>query len=85
MKENKRIMCSGLKHYEEIIKINLCRYFNKFYVIKNVFQPKRSNLWINRLTSSFIHFEANVKNNDTVDYKIKWTTYLAVLANKNLN
>lgn len=54
-------------------------------MIKNVFQPKRGNLWIDRLSNSHIHFEANVKNYESVDYKIKWSTYLAVMANQQLN
>ena len=71
--------------YEAIIKSNLCMYFQKFHIIRNVYLPKYENLWIDRLTEEFIHFEANVKNYDSVDFKIQWTTYLAVMANQHLN
>jgi hypothetical protein len=85
MKKNKRLIISGLKNYEELLKINLCKHFNRYIILKNVYQPKRFNLWIDRLSEDYIHFEANVKNNDSVDFKLQWSTYLAVMANQHLN
>lgn len=85
MNENKRLKYNTVGHYEELVKLNLCRYFYKFYILKNVYHPKKDNLWIDRLSVSHIHFEANVKNYEGVDFKIKWSTYLAVMANQTLN
>lgn len=85
MEENKRLKYKTIEHYEEIVKLNLCRHFYKFYILKNVYQPKKDNLWIDRLSASHIHFEANVKNHEGVDFKIRWSTYLAVMANQSLN
>lgn len=85
MNENKRLKYRTLEHYEAIVKFNLCRHFYTFFILNNVHRPKEDNLWIDRLTVSHIHFEANVKNREGVDYKIRWTTYLAVMANQQLN
>ncbi len=85
MKQNTRLKYKSVEHYEEIVKINLCRYFYKFTIIRNIYKPRINNLWIDRLSSSYIHFEANVKNQECVDYKISWTTYLSTMANQNLN
>jgi hypothetical protein len=82
---NKNLNKQIVEGYEILIKTNLCIYFQRFHVLKNVYLPKNENLWIDRLTEEFIHFEANVKNYDSVDFKIEWTTYLAVMANQNLN
>lgn len=85
MNENIPLKYRTVEHYEEIVKLNLCRHFYKFYILKNVYQPKKDNLWIDRLSTSHIHFEANVKNYEGVDFKIRWSTYLAVMANQQLN
>ena len=85
MNRNKRSNYSGIEHFEGMIKIQLCRYFNQFYILNNVHQPKVQNLWIDQLSQDYIHFEANVQNEDCVDYKLRWTTYLAVMANHHLN
>ena len=85
MNENKPLKYRTIEHYEEILKLNLCRHFYKFYILKNVYHPKKDNLWIDRLSTSHIHFEANVKNYEGVDFKIRWSTYLAVMANQTLN
>ncbi len=85
MRENKKLKYISVDNYEEIIKTNLCRYFGRYVILKNIYSPKRNHLWIYKLSEEYIHFEANVKNKETVDYKIKWRTYLAVMANQNLN
>ena len=85
MQGNRKLKYISIENYQELVKVNLCRHFYKYFVIKNVYSPKRKNLWIDRLSETYIHFEANVKNTEEVDYKIKWTTYLAVMANQNLN
>lgn len=85
MEENKPLKYRTVEHYEEMVKLNLCRYFNNFFILNNVYQPKKDNLWIDRLSTSHIHFEANVKNHEGVDFKIRWSTYLAVMANQSLN
>ena len=85
MNENTPLKYRTVEHYEEIVKLSLYRHFNKFYILKNVYHPKKDNLWIDRLSSSHIHFEANVKNYEGVDFKIRWSTYLAVMANQKLN
>ena len=82
---NKNINIDQVEGYEILIKSNLCRYFQRFHVLRNVYLPKNENLWIDRLTEEYIHFEANVENYDSVDFKIQWTTYLAVMANQYLN
>jgi hypothetical protein len=85
MNRQKRPSYSGIQHFEGMIKIQLCWYFNRFYILKNVHLPKVQNLWIDQLSKDYIHFEANVNNQDCVDYKMKWSTYLAVMANHHLN
>jgi hypothetical protein len=85
MNESKLLKYRTVEHYEEIVKLNLCRHFYKFYILKNVYHPKKDNLWIDRLSASYIHFEANVKNYEGVDFKIRWSTYLAIMANQSLN
>lgn len=85
MNENKRLKYNTVRHYEELVKLNLCRHFDAYYILKNTYSPKKDNLWIDRLSASYIHFEANVKNHDCVDFKIRWSTYLAVMANQSLN
>ncbi len=85
MQENKRLKYRTVEHYEELIKLNIIRHFSRFAVIKNIFHLKKHNFWIDRLTESYIHFEANSKGFDCVDYKMKWTTYLAVMANQSIH
>jgi hypothetical protein len=82
---NKKLNNTIVEGYEQLIKFSLCNYFQNFHVLRNVYKPKYDNLWIDRLTEDYIHFEANVKNFDSVDFKIKWTTYLAVTAKQHLN
>jgi hypothetical protein len=85
MNESKRLKYKTVEHYEELVKLNLCTHFNKFYILNNICHPKKENLWVDRLSTTHIHFEANVKNLECVDFKIKWTTYLAVMANQSFN
>ena len=85
MNRQNRPNYSGIQYFQEMIKVQLCRYFNQFYILNNVYDPKIRNLWIDRIDNEYIYFEANVQNFDTVDFKIRWTTYLAVMANYHLN
>ncbi len=85
MNKNKRLKYKSVEHYEETVKIDLCRYFYKFSIIREIYKPRINNLWIDRLSESHIHFEANVKNHEKVDFKISWVAYLATMANQNLN
>jgi hypothetical protein len=85
MNENKRLKYRTVENYEALIKLNIYRHFYKFSVIKNIYHHKKDNLWIDRLTQSYIHFEANSKGFDTVDFKMRWSTYLAIMANQSLN
>jgi len=50
----------SLEHYEELVKLNLCRH--GYRILKNVSKPRNKNLSIERLSDKYIHFEAKCDN-----------------------
>lgn len=74
----------SLEHYQELIKLNLCRH--GYRILKNVTKPRNKNLSIEKLSDKYIHIEAKCdKNTKKSHYKIEWKTYLILMSNQNLN
>ena len=74
----------SLEHYQELVKLNLCRY--GYRILKNVSKPRNKNLSIEKLSDKYIHFEAKCDNKiKKSHYKLEWKTYLIIMANQNLN
>ena len=74
----------SLEHYQELVKLNLCRH--GYRILKNVTKPRNKNFSIEKLSDKYIHCEVKCDNKTKKSYyKIEWKTYLIILANQNLN
>ena len=74
----------SLEHYQELVKLNLCRH--GYRILKNVSKPRNKNLSIEKLSDKYIHIETKCDNkNNKSHYRIQWKTYLIIMANQNLN